>query len=527
MPGLKGRLKLIFLSPILGVALAILVCLLIAGYSLWYTSGGNFPAFPKLGKDNYYIDLAEAFLHGQLSMLKEPQPELMALENPYNPKERRGIPYQFDYSYYRGKYYLYWGPVPGLVLAGIEGVTQTRPPNILMTVISYIGLTFLFLVTLIQIRNQFFPAAPELSLGILVLGGLVNIPFLFLLGRPEVYETSIMAGQLFLFLGLASWTIYMATASPAWLAITGLGWGLAVGSRYDLAISALLFVGQIIIWIGTEAKWKNFWSKLCLLLIPFAGCVLGLGIYNFARFGNPLETGLTYQLTVPIQHYFLISYLPANFYAYFFYPLTVANKFPFIGISLFGNAMLPAWFEASSATPGKLFDPVMAGLFPSSPTLWLLALSVPLTAILWRSYFRYRPALTKRFVFFMLILVGGAAQLLVVLVYYYGAMRYAADFYLLLTVTVAMLAWRIDEMLQPTPRLRICFWIVVAGLALSTAGIGFFGGFDVPPRIFHSYSPALYSRLSSYWDHRFQNLKAIVDALWIPRILHFILHAVS
>ena len=71
-----------------------------------------------------------------------------------------------------------------------------------MTIISYIGLSFLLLMVLIQIRDQFFPAAPSLSLMIFILSGLVNIPFLFLLGRPEIYETSIIAGQLFLFLGL-------------------------------------------------------------------------------------------------------------------------------------------------------------------------------------------------------------------------------------------------------------------------------------------------------------------------------------
>ncbi len=304
MSKFKDYLKSIFPSTPFGVVLAILICLLVAGYSIWYTSAGEFPAFPKTGKDNYYVDLGEAFMHGQLSMLQKPSPELVALKNPYGFKQRANVDYQFDYSYYKGKYYLYWGPVPGLVLGGIEEMIHARPPNSLMTIISYIGLSFLLLMILIQIRSQFFPAAPSLSLMFFILCGLVNIPFLFLLGRPEIYETSIIAGQLFLFLGLSSWLMYTKKNSPIWLVIAGLGWGLALGSRYNLAISILLFVGFTIIWIRQENKDDHFLIKLWPLLVPLALCVLGLGLYNFARFQNPLETGLN--LSTDTSHAALI-----------------------------------------------------------------------------------------------------------------------------------------------------------------------------------------------------------------------------
>ncbi len=524
MSKLNHRLKRIILSTPFGIALAILVCLLVAGYSIWYTSAGEFPVFPKTGKDNYYIDLGEAFIHGQLSMLQKPSPELMALKNPYSYKQRQNVDYQFDYSYYKGEYYLYWGPVPGLVLGGIEELIHARPPNSLMTIISYIGLSFLLLMILIQIRDQFFPAAPSLSLMIFILSGLVNIPFLFLLGRPEIYETSIIAGQLFLFLGLSSWMMYTKTSKPVWLVIVGLGWGLALGSRYNLAISILLFVGFTIIWIGRDGKWEHFLSKLWPLLVPLALCVLGLGIYNFARFHNPLETGLTYQLTLPMPRFYLASYIPSNLYAYFISPLTVVAKFPFIESSPFSDAYLPVWLSSLAISSRKQFDPVMMGLLPSTPITWLLALCLPLALMLRRSYFRVHPVLSKRFVFFAMILVADTAQVLYLLVFFYGAMRYLADFYLLLTLIAAMFVWRMDEMLSSKLKLRLCFWIMVTGLAIGTVAIGFFGGFDVPPQIFRHYNPVLYFHLASYWNNYFQDLKTIVDVLQIPKILHFVLH---
>ena len=213
---------------------------------------------------------------------------------------------------------------------------------------------------------------------IFILCGLVNIPFLFLLGRPEIYETSIIAGQLFLFLGLSSWLMYTKKNSPIWLVIAGLGWGLALGSRYNLAISILLFVGFTIIWIRQENKDDHFLIKLWPLLVPLALCVLGLGLYNFTRFQNPLETGLTYQLTLPMPRLYLASYLPSNIYAYFFSPLTIAARFPFITSPLFSNAYLPVWLRSAAVLSDKLFDPVMMGLLPSTPSTWLLALGIPL-----------------------------------------------------------------------------------------------------------------------------------------------------
>jgi len=527
MSKLKDHPKRIFPLDALWIPLAILVCLLIAGYSLWYTSVGKFPVFPVIGKHNYYVDLGESFLHGQLSLPEEPNPQLIALKNPYSYQQREHVPYQFDYSYYRGKYYLYWGPVPGLVLAGIERLTHTRPPNSLMTIISYIGLSFLILIILIQLKNQFFPAGPGPSLIIFLLSGLVNIPFLFLLGRTEIYETSIIAGQFFLFFGLLSWMIYTRTAKSIWLTIAGLGWGLALGSRYNLAISILFFVGFITIWIWYEDKRRHFWNKLCLLLVPLAACALGLGLYNFARFGNPLETGLTYQLTQPIQHFYLVAYIPSNLYSYFLSPMTVVNKFPFIKVSLFSNKFLPSWLRLSAISSGKQFDSVMMGLLLSSPITCLLALGIPLAVLLRPLYFRYRPTSSRRFAFFAIILIAAVAQIMYLLIFFYGAMRYLADFYLLLILTVVMLVWRMDEMLQSKPKIRICFWIVVAGLGIWTAAIGFFGGFDIPPQLLRNYNPVLYSHLESSWNNYYQDIKVIVDALWLPKILHFIFHSVG
>ena len=69
---------------------------------------------------------------------------------------------------------------------------------------------------------------------------------------------------------------------------------------------------------------------------------LGLGLYNFIRFGNPLETGLTYQLTIPEFSgiTYSLSYIPSNLYVYLVYPLTGSATFPFIQSAHFRPALL-------------------------------------------------------------------------------------------------------------------------------------------------------------------------------------------
>ena len=240
----------IVLSPLTGLFFGILVCTGIAIYALWYSSVNRFPSFPAYSND--YIQLGEAFLHGQTALLEQPGPELKALANPYDYQQRLNIPYHWDASYYEGKYYLYWGPVPALVFAAAEGLTRRMPSASFIVDLAYIGLSLILLVILFSIYRKFFPTASSYSPGLFILLALVNLPFLFLLGNPQIYHTSIIFGQLFLVLGLLGWVLYSSSEKTAWLILAGLGWGLAVGSRINLAVSVAIYVIFSVIWFGRE-----------------------------------------------------------------------------------------------------------------------------------------------------------------------------------------------------------------------------------------------------------------------------------
>jgi hypothetical protein len=69
--------------------------------------------------------------------------------------------------------------------------------------------------------------------------------------------------------------------------------GLAMATRPPSGLNILFFMSAISVGFGTIQQRA---VGLLNLLLPFAVIVGLLGLYNFARFGTPLESGYTYQL---------------------------------------------------------------------------------------------------------------------------------------------------------------------------------------------------------------------------------------
>src|SRR5215207_2324938 len=499
------RIRQAFASSQAAMAAGLLACATIVIYVLWYSSAGSFSTFLQI--DNAYIDLGEAFLQGQLSLLAKPEPELIALQNPYDPAQRI-VPYLWDASYYEGQYYLYWGPVPALAFAAVEGVADVRPPGSLLVIIFYIGLPVILTIILYQLRRYFFPLAPGFSIGLCTLLGFINLPFLFLLGRPAVYETSIIAGQFFLFLGLLGWVMSITgIGKTGWLIIAGLSWGLAIGSRYNVAISISIYLAFALTQIARDVNGQQRQRRIAFLLVPLTLCLLGLGVYNFARFGNPFETGVAYQLGLLEDQdgFFSTSYILSNLFIYLFYPMTTSGSFPFI---------------LSTLPSGSQFDEVVAGLLPSTPSIWLLALAVPALLLARRpgNTLRDIPARRSLRSFFSMIMLAALVQFLFLTMFFFAAMRYMADYYLPLTLGIWILVWRMDEFVRLNTPLRVVFWLIVTLIVFWTVGLGFFGSFDIPPQTLRVTDPNLYMQIASYWDGRYAEMVSLFRALGIFRV---------
>ena len=148
--GLKSHRVFIF-TP-----LAIL--LVITAY-VWFISFGSWSKWPVTS--NYYDQLATAFEHGSLSLEIKPNQTLVALPDPYDPSARAGLNYPKDVSLYKGKYYLYFGPVPALILSIIKRIGLLNKFGDQDIVFVFVSGIFIFQsLMILKIWKRFFQNIP-------------------------------------------------------------------------------------------------------------------------------------------------------------------------------------------------------------------------------------------------------------------------------------------------------------------------------------------------------------------------------
>src|SRR4051812_15161928 len=93
-------------------ALVVVLCGAIGWFYLWTAQSNNDPWKFGTEQNDYYNFLIDGWLDGQLNMKVPVAPELLALPDPYDPALRPPGLGLHDASFYKGKYYLYFGAAP-------------------------------------------------------------------------------------------------------------------------------------------------------------------------------------------------------------------------------------------------------------------------------------------------------------------------------------------------------------------------------------------------------------------------------
>lgn len=331
-------------------------------FYIWTTTEGYFTFSDRHYYRAYYNALASAFSFGRLDLNIVVPPKLKNLKDPYNydVKNDPDLAGFFDFSYYKEKFYLYFGPTPAITLIlpyhWIIKSTKldekynlnyfvTFPPSGFV-VLFYMFSVFIWAVLLLlHLKNKYFKDTPEwmFLLSILVIA-FCNIGG-YLLRRPFIYEIAVSCGCFFttsgiyfLCLGISSLknkTVYFLLGS--------LLLGLSVGARINVILVGLIVIFFLIIMTSTENFSRKFKFKLSkeilALTIPFILCISTIAYYNYARFNNIFETGYNYQIGCQkesIKDYRNIISSPRrlakHIYFYLFKPILINNKFPFIHI---------------------------------------------------------------------------------------------------------------------------------------------------------------------------------------------------
>jgi hypothetical protein len=329
-------------------------------------------AFLYVSRDttsNYYDLLAQSFRQGELSLPLRPDPALLALPNPYDPEARQGIKAPLDLSLYNGKFYLYWGPAPALLVAVAQPFLPGEVSDGYLLLMFLCGIFLVQSLLILHLWERFFPEIPRwmLVLSILVAGWIH--PTLWLLTQPKIYETAIAGGQFFFIAGLLCLLTALDRPEPSAgrLVLAGIAWSLAVGTRSVMVFPIVFMIVMIVIWFyqRCQRSWSGFITGLIPLGTPLLVGAVAFAWYNWARFGSFSETGFSYALAGPnlrehLHELFSPVYAFQNGYNYLFHPFAVHGSFPFLSAirgrltAILPGQVLPEIYSAQAIT-GILF----------------------------------------------------------------------------------------------------------------------------------------------------------------------------
>lgn len=281
-----------------------LAILCVLAVYFWIGMGAGLAPVYQMLDYHYYDLLADGFLAGQLSLTVEPRPELLQLADPYDPDQNQ--PYRLhDLSLYNGKYYLFSGPLPALVaFVPFKWATGVDLPQYL-AVILFCSASFL--ISTMILRKFIAEQAPACPLWLQVVAILL-VGFcsgnLHLLRWPSVYQTANACAVAFFLLSLLGF-LHVFTGTRARHLIFCLSstvLALCIAARPHFLPAIVLVTMGTGAWLGwnstppgmSRRKHTIKWAELSLL--PVLAVALGMATYNAMRFGDPLESGLHYQL---------------------------------------------------------------------------------------------------------------------------------------------------------------------------------------------------------------------------------------
>jgi hypothetical protein len=341
-------------------------CLFLGGIGV--TERGN----PHSG-DGAYNLLARGLMAGHLYVDKEAPPTLAHLSDPYDPNANKVVRddprYRLhDFSYYRGRLYLYFGVSPALFLFIPWHLLTGAWLAHWAAVVILCSAGLLANLSLIRgITLAAFPGArPWLApVCTLILGLCSYAPLL--VARADMWEIPIAFS--YCCVSVALRCLWEAFGNPGhsakWIAVASAAFGVGFAARPTILPNAAIL---LIPFVSRETRRSA--ASWFGASVPLALCGAGVALYNALRFGSPLEFGQNYQLSAAhegaIAH-FSGTYFWTNLRLYLFQPIQWSSVFPFTHESPLGPllASLPPHHGGVEHISGALLN---------APILWAAAI---------------------------------------------------------------------------------------------------------------------------------------------------------
>ncbi len=342
---------------------------LLLGYQL-ATSNPKCVEAPWLHQTQYQ-ELAHSLDAGTVALQRTVDPGLLTTENPYDTiaLQVEGIHFHMDCAYYDGQYYVYFGPVPEFLLYyPYYKLTGKDLPNY----VAFYAFYSLFIIgvfgLLWELAHKIAKKLPFYFYMTLCVAVCLFPNYVYMGGRPDLYNIPIMAGTAFTMCGIWLWMRGLAfdKGKSVFYALGSLCMALVAGCRPQLllysAVALPLFYTETIKERRIFSK-KGLKDTLCFVM-PYILIACFVFWYNAARFGNGFDFGATYSMTTNDMNTrgFNLNRLTHGLFSYLFQPPVIDSSYPFLR-----SSNLTANYMGRNIT-----EFLFGGIFAVNPLLWIL-----------------------------------------------------------------------------------------------------------------------------------------------------------
>jgi hypothetical protein len=443
----------------------IFVMLAISAFYAWTTTSSHTIAWGAKQTD-YFNQLSEGILSGHLYLAQQPPRELLVLKDPLDPVANRPYRVPHDASLYNGHYYVYFAPTCVFTFfLPWRAITGSGIP-IIFGILLYMlaGYVFSCILFFLLMRASDVRLSWLHSRAAVVALGLCQTAPL-LMRATNVYETAIAAAYCFFMGGMYFLARSVIEKKPVrrYAILAGLFLGLTPGCRPNYVVVVTVVCGLYFwyLWRSTGLRGRDLLRRVMGFGIPIVVCGGLLAWYNWVRFGNPLETGQSYQLAGDALDRGLGgsvgSFLPSIYKLLFEPPLAIPH-FPFFELvnhGPFGSGLWP---------PGTNSMEWICGLLIISP--------VCIAGLMTPFFVRRVGGQLSLAVRFTLIALGvsSAANLVgIAMVVRHAAQRYELDFAPALLICSLFILCYLATKIESVRTRRVAAGVLIGGLIMATA----------------------------------------------------------
>lgn len=269
--------------------------------------------------EQHFAFLAHAFLQGHLNFVDVPGTWA-------------------DTAYYEGKFYWPLGPLPAVLM--LPSAALFGPSAQQGHLLFFVNISIVFL--LYRIAKQF--TTNHASAVWLSFAYVFSTAYLFVAIKPWSWYFAQALATLFLLLAIVEFL--QKRRAP----LIGVYLALGIAVRINLLFAALFFAASFLLEPG---QFREKSRKLIFLCAPIGLSLALLLLYNYCRFGDPLEFGYRYQLLINEQAVnreqglWGLIHFPSNIYHFLFkspdpvfLPGSKILTYPFVIADVWGMSVL-------------------------------------------------------------------------------------------------------------------------------------------------------------------------------------------